>query len=110
MDDGDRLAAQTRWLSLLLAHLAGPRVRAHVDVEDLVQEVFTRALTAPSGLPAPESEERALRRVLRRIARNCVIDVLRALRAAKRDGREVAFERSFQRLSSFEKYVSQSFQ
>ena len=82
MDDGDRLAAQSRWLRLLLAHLAGPGLRSRVEVEDLAQDVFLRALGAP--LPP---DEPGLRRLLARVARTVVIDALRALRAAKRDGR-----------------------
>lgn len=91
MHDGARLAGQTRWLLLLLAHLTGRRVRARVELEDLVQEVFLRALTAPAGLP---DSEQALRGLLARIARHCVIDVLRAMRAAKRGGHEVRLQRS----------------
>lgn len=94
MDTGDRLAEQTRWLSLLLSHLAGPRVRTQVDIEDLVQEVFLRAIALPGGLPLHEPEELALRRLLQKIARHSVIDVVRAMRARKRDAVEVRLSRS----------------
>jgi len=94
MDTGDRLAGQTRWLSLLLSHLAGPRVRAQVDIEDLVQEVFLRAIAIPDGLPSHEPEELGLRRLLQRIARHSVIDVVRAMRARKRDAVVLRLSRS----------------
>ena len=96
-DDGDRLAAQERQLRLLVAHLAGRAVRARVEVDDLVQEVFVRALTAPGGLPAhagDDAGETALRRFLAHIARNAVIDAARAIRAAKRQGRVERIARS----------------
>ena len=83
-DDGERLAAQTRRLALLVRHLAGPAIRRRVDVDDLVQEVFLRALTAPGGLPAPSDGELHLARFLNRIARHTVVDVARAARARKR--------------------------
>ena len=85
---------ESRWLRLLLVHLAGPRVRARVEVDDLMQEVFLRALSSPSGLPAAECGGDALRRFLARIARHTVFDVLRAARAAKRAGKEVRLTRA----------------
>ena len=94
MDLGTRLMAQSRWLSLLLAHLSGRAVRARVDPDDLVQEVFLRVLSTATVVPAPEPGETALRKLLRRIARNCVVDVLRAARAVKRRGTELRLERS----------------
>lgn len=96
-DRGARLAAQERHLRLLIAHLAGRAVRARVEVDDLVQEVFLRALTAPGGLPPRDSDkagETALRRFLARVARNTVIDAARAIRAAKRQGRVERIARS----------------
>jgi DNA-directed RNA polymerase specialized sigma24 family protein len=36
--------AQGRWLRLLLMHLAGRQVRARVELEDLSQEVYVRAI------------------------------------------------------------------
>jgi RNA polymerase sigma factor (sigma-70 family) len=93
--DGARLEAQAQALHLCLAHLAGRAVRARVELEDLAQEVFLRALADPSGLPASEPGENALRRWLAHLARNVVVDVARAARAAKRDGqREQRLERS----------------
>jgi RNA polymerase sigma-70 factor, ECF subfamily len=84
--DGARLAAHERRLHLLCAHLAGRAVRARVEPDDLVQEVFLRALASPRGLPAPEPGEGALWRLLAELARHAVVDVARALRAQKRSG------------------------
>ncbi len=86
--DGERLAAQERRLRLCLAHLAGRAVRARVELDDLVQEVFLRTLASARGLPAAEAGEGALWRLLALLARQTVIDAARALRAARRDGRE----------------------
>lgn len=85
-DPGERLSVHERRLRLLLAHLAGRAVRARVELDDLVQEVFLRALADPRGLPAHEPGEGPLWRVLAQQARYTVIDVARALRAAKRSG------------------------
>ena len=93
-DDGARLASQERRLRLLLAHLAGHAVRARVELDDLVQEVFLRAVASSRGLPAAEPAEGALWRLLALLARQVVIDVARALRAAKRAGRETPLQRS----------------
>ncbi len=90
-DDGARLAAQETRLRLLLAHLAGRAVRARVELDDLVQEVYVRALTAPSGLPADDD---GLRRFVARLARNAVVDVARAIRARKREARVERLARS----------------
>lgn len=54
-----------------------------MDLDDLVQEVFVRALTAES-LPAGDDAE--LWHFLIPVARHTVIDAARAMRAAKRDG------------------------
>ena len=89
MDDdlGERLGRHERRLRLLLSHLASPALRARVELDDLVQEVYVRALTA-SELPAEGAEGDAeLWRFLVRLARNATIDAARAMRAAKRDGR-----------------------
>ncbi len=93
-ETGRRLGAEERWLHLLLRHIAGRRVRLAVEIEDLVQEVYLRALTAPGGLPPGEDGELTLRRFLAHIARHTVVDVARALRAKKRDRREVRLARS----------------
>lgn len=92
---GLRLAAQEQALRLSLAHLAGRALRARIELDDLQQEVYLRALAA-RGLPAPEADgdETPLRRFLTRLARNVVVDAARALRAAKRDGTEERLERS----------------
>ncbi len=93
-DPGERLAALEPRLRLLLLHLAGRSVRERVDLEDLLQEVYLRALASSGGLPAVTEGESALWRLLARIARNTVIDVARALRAARRDGRTEPLARS----------------
>ena len=87
-ETGARLMAQAGWLALLFGHLTGPALRARVEVEDLVQETLLRAVSAPGGLPPAEEGEAPLRRWLAHIARHCVTDVLRSLRAAKRCGGE----------------------
>lgn len=91
---GQRLAGLQGPLRLLLLHLSGPAVRARVEVDDLLQEIWLRALARPAELPGPSEGELELLRYLRRIARNTVIDVVRAARAAKRDGVEVRLARS----------------
>jgi len=80
---GDRLAARSDRLRLLVASLSGRAVRARFDVEDLVQEVFLRALAEPARWPA---EDAGLDRHLTLLARHVVVDAARALRAAKREG------------------------
>ena len=92
--DGERLAAQSEGLRLLVLHLTGRGLRARVEVDDLVQETLLRALALRDGLPAHEPGEAALRRLLAHIARHVVIDVARASRAAKRSGREVRLSQS----------------
>jgi len=91
---GERLAAQTRRLRLLIVHLAGRAIRQRVDPDDLVQEVFLRALASPGALPPAEPGEAALYRWLTRIARHTVIDVARAIRTRKREGAEAALVHS----------------
>jgi RNA polymerase sigma factor (sigma-70 family) len=93
-DPGERLSAHERRLRLLLAHLAGRAVRARVELDDLVQEVYVRALADPRGLPPEEPGEGPLWRVLAQHARYTVIDVARALRAAKRSGTSEPLRRS----------------
>ena len=94
METGERLTAEEPWLRLLLVHMAGRRVRRRVEIDDLVQEVYLRAVTAPGGLPDSAEGPTALRRFLARLARHTVIDIVRALRARKRDGREARLVRS----------------
>jgi len=93
-DDGSRLASQEPRLRLLLAHLAGRAVRSRVEIDDLVQEVWLRALDEPKGLPPSESGESRLWGFLRTLARNVVVDAARAIRARKRTGSVVRLERS----------------
>ncbi len=82
-DLGARLDARAGRLRLLVASLCGRAVRARFEVEDLVQEVYLRALADPARWPA-EPEE--LDRHLALLARHVVVDVARSLRAAKREG------------------------
>jgi RNA polymerase sigma-70 factor (ECF subfamily) len=93
-DPGARLAAQDRRLRLFLAHLTGPALRARVELDDLAQEVYLRALKSPRGLPGPSADEGALWAVLARLAREVVIDLVRMWRAARRAGRTERLERS----------------
>jgi DNA-directed RNA polymerase specialized sigma24 family protein len=48
---GERLARLERRLRLLLVHLTGSSVQAHVEIDDLVQEVYLRALSSCSLPP-----------------------------------------------------------
>jgi len=93
-DLGERLALLQGRLRLLLLHLTGRAVRNRVEIDDLVQEVYLRALAAESSLPAASPDETELYRYLKTIARHTVIDVVRAARAAKRDGRVEGLARS----------------
>ncbi len=96
-EDGERLGRHERRLRFLLAHLAGRAIRSRVELDDLVQEVWLRALTSARGLPPvdpADPADTALARLLARIARNTVVDVARALRTKKRDRREVPLQRS----------------
>ncbi|MCB9898815.1 MAG: sigma-70 family RNA polymerase sigma factor [Planctomycetes bacterium] len=93
-DVGERLASQVEWLRLALLHLAGRAVRAHAELDDLVQETLLRALGTRGGLPPSEAGETALRRLLAHLARHVVVDVARRLRADKRSGRVVRLSRA----------------
>jgi len=93
-DIGVRLAAKQQRLRLLLCHLAGRAVRARIELDDLVQEVFLRAVSSEASLPAPEPGDAALWRYLARLARNTVIDAARSIRAVKRSGNTVPLARS----------------
>ena len=92
-DLGERLAQQTHRLRLLVSHLAGRAILARVELEDLVQEVFLRALSA-ADIPAAEPGDPRLFRLLARIARNTVVDVARAIRSQKRDRSAAPLSRS----------------
>jgi len=71
--------------------MAGRSVRRRIEVDDLVQETFVRALTSSTALPADDTE---LWRLLTVLARHTVIDCARAIRAQRRDGRVVSLTRS----------------
>jgi len=86
LEVGERIVAQGRWLRLLLMHLAGRQVRASVELEDLVQEVYVRAIAHEAKLPLEEPKDLPLRRFLAKLARGTVIDAVRAIRAKKRGG------------------------
>lgn len=83
---GERLVAQGRWLRLLLMHLAGRKIRAAIELEDLAQEVYVRAVAHAATLPPEEPKDLPLRRFLAKLARSAVVDAVRALRARKRGG------------------------
>jgi len=93
-DIGNRLSAHDQRLRLLLCHLAGRAVRSRIEIDDLLQEVFLRAITSAESLPAPEAGEAPLWRYLARLARNTVIDAARSIRALKRSGSTIALARS----------------
>ena len=94
-DTGSRLGAHTQRLALLLHHLAGRAVRTRVEVDDLVQEVYLRALQTELPPYDPERpHDPELYGLLKHLARNTVVDVARALRARKRDAREAPLVRS----------------
>ncbi len=82
-DPGARLSARTGRLRLLIASLSGRVVRSRFELDDLVQEVFLRALNDPERIPTSEVE---LDRHLALLARHVVVDAARCLRAAKREG------------------------
>ena len=86
LDVGERIVAQGRWLRLLLMHLAGRQIRQSVELEDLVQEVYVRAIAHESKLPPEEPKDLPLRRFLAKLARGTVVDAVRAIRARKRGG------------------------
>jgi RNA polymerase sigma factor (sigma-70 family) len=96
LEIGERIVAQGRWLRLLLMHLTGPQVRARVELEDLSQEVYVRAIAHADQLPPEEPADLPLRRFLARLARSVVVDAVRAIRARKRSGggREFRLSRS----------------
>lgn len=78
---GQRLVVHERRLRLLLLHLMGTALRARIEPEDVVQEVWLRALATPTPLPADDD---AVWRLVAHIARNTVVDIARAARASKR--------------------------
>ena len=86
LDLGERLVAQGRWLRLLLMHMAGRRLRDTVELEDLAQEVYVRAVAHQHLVPPEEPKDLPLRRLLARLARTTVVDAVRGVRALKRGG------------------------
>ncbi|MCB9871946.1 MAG: RNA polymerase sigma factor [Planctomycetes bacterium] len=68
-----------------MAHLASPSVLRRVPPDDLVQETFLRALST-GALPEGETD---LYRYLVTVARHCVVDAARSIRARKRTAPEV---------------------
>ncbi len=79
-----------------MLHLTGPALRARVEIDDLVQEVYVRILGLAS-LPPLDVEgagDTGLWRLLTRLARNTVIDAARAIRAAKRSGNTARLQHS----------------
>lgn len=90
----ERLARLAPRVRLFVAATLGRRLRAHVGVDDLVQEVYLRALSNPAAFTAPGAGEDDLARALVRLARWTVIDAARSLGAARRDGRPLAIASS----------------
>jgi RNA polymerase sigma factor (sigma-70 family) len=96
LDEGEigaRLGSLETRLRLLLLHLTGTALRARVEIDDLVQEVYLRALAEGTSLPGVSPREHELFCYLRVIARHTVIDVARAARASKRSAREIRLDR-----------------
>ena len=90
----ERLAPLDGRLRLLLAHRMSPALRSRLEPDDLAQEVWLRLLDRPGRVPAVEAGEEALWAYVRTVARNTVVDVVRALRAARRDGAVQRLDRS----------------
>jgi RNA polymerase sigma factor (sigma-70 family) len=103
-DDCERLAAQGERLRMLLMHLASRAVRSRFELEDLLQEIYLRAVTAPSGLPPAVPGDGELWRFLVVLARHTVIDAARSIRAGKRAGTPLSLDatRSGRRPSAHE--------
>ena len=91
---GGRLMALENRLRFLVNHLAGRVILARTEVDDLIQEVFLRAVTRPDSLPRYGPGDPELYALLAQISRNVVIDVARSIRAAKRDGRTMPLVRA----------------
>jgi len=84
-----RVAACAPRLRLLFAHLAGARLRAHVEVDDLVQETLLRAL---GSVRPPQLDE--LAPWLNTLARHVAVDAARAVRARRRGDGALRLERA----------------
>lgn len=81
----DRLGALSGRLRLLVHHLTGRAIRAHVDLDDVVQEVLLRVL-ATDAAQWRDLDEPRLWRYVAQAARHTVVDLARAVRAARRRG------------------------
>jgi RNA polymerase sigma factor (sigma-70 family) len=86
-----QIAQQEPKLRLLFTHLAGARLRAHVELDDLVQECLLRALSSRTRPPDDAAE---LGRWLASLARHTAIDAARALRTRRRSAQVVRLERA----------------
>lgn len=84
---GERLAACASRVRLWIGALAGTALRRRVELDDLVQETFLRAVRDRERAPSPAEGDVALLRWLSRLARHAVLDAGRAARRAKRDAR-----------------------
>ncbi len=84
-----RVASCAPRLRLLFAHLTGARLRAHVELDDLVQETLLRALA--SARPPPLEE---LAPWLNALARHVAVDAARALRVRRRGAGALRLERA----------------
>lgn len=90
----DRLGPLDGRLRLLLAHRMSPALRARLEPDDLAQEVWLRLLARPGRVPPVAEGDGALWAYVRTVARNTLVDVVRALRAARRDGAVERLDRS----------------
>jgi RNA polymerase sigma factor (sigma-70 family) len=84
---GERLVVHAGRVRLLVAHLAGAALRRRLEVDDLIQEVFLRAVRDRERAPVASDGDAALGRWLAELARHAVIDAARAVRTAKRGAR-----------------------
>lgn len=79
-----RLRAIEPRLLLFAAHRLGPALGRATEPADLVQETYVRLLGVE--LPPPSDDETELLTLARHLCRNAIVDLVRTLRAAKRDG------------------------
>jgi len=84
-----RVASCAPRLRLLFAHLVGPRLRGHVELDDLVQETLLRALGSARRPPLDE-----LAPWLNALARHVAVDAARALRARRHGAGALRLERA----------------
>lgn len=78
-------------LRLYVRQRLGTALGRRVDVEDVCQETYLRVFQALDRVDA--RGENAFYRFLTTVARHAIVDAARALRTAKRDGREVRLAR-----------------